>query len=128
MSISPLKYESKILSNLANMLKLSEKSDDEILSEINQGNENKVFEIDDDVKQVVDLNKINCTCEESKKKIEECDKKKFVYNYNIETYGVDFFLDICNALSRSNYKPYLSEEGKKRNNEWIKSKKKFKFI
>ncbi|ETW60240.1 hypothetical protein PFMC_03784 [Plasmodium falciparum CAMP/Malaysia] len=113
MSISPLKYESKILSNLANMLKLSEKSDDEILSEINQGNENKVFEIDDDVKQVVDLNKINCTCEESKKKIEECDKKKFVYNYNIETYGVDFFLDICNALSRSNYKPYLSEEGKK---------------
>ncbi|KYN98014.1 histone-lysine N-methyltransferase, H3 lysine-4 specific [Plasmodium gaboni] len=113
MSISPLKYESKILSNLANMLKLSEKSDDEILSEINEGNENKVFEIDDDVKQVVDLNKINCTCEESKKKIEECDKKKFVYNYNIETYRVDFFLDICNALSRSNYKPYLSEEGKK---------------
>ncbi|CRH02633.1 histone-lysine N-methyltransferase, H3 lysine-4 specific, putative [Plasmodium relictum] len=112
MSISPIKYESKILSNLANMLKLSEKTDKEILSEIKEDSSSIKFEIDEDIKEVLDINKINCTCEESKKKIEEYKGKKFEYFYNVETYGVDFFLDICNALGRSNYKPFLTEEGK----------------
>ncbi|SCO75457.1 histone-lysine N-methyltransferase, H3 lysine-4 specific, putative [Plasmodium vivax] len=113
MSISPIKYESKILSNLASMLKLSEKTDKEIWSEIKEEKEHIKFEIDEDIRKVIDVNKINCTCDESKKKIEEYKGKKFEYYYNVETYGVDFFLDICNALGRSNYKPFLSEQGKK---------------
>ncbi|ANQ10907.1 Uncharacterized protein PCOAH_00054880 [Plasmodium coatneyi] len=113
MNISPIKYESKILNNLASMLKLSEKTDKEIWNEIKEEKEHIQFEIDEDIKKVIDVNKINCTCEESKKKIEEYKGKKFEYYYNVETYGVDFFLDICNALGRSNYKPFLSEEGKK---------------
>ncbi|CRG97773.1 histone-lysine N-methyltransferase, H3 lysine-4 specific, putative [Plasmodium gallinaceum] len=112
MSASPIKYESKILSNLANMLKLSEKSDKEILSEIKEDNSSIKFEIDEDIKKVLDMDKINCTCEESKKRIEGYTGKKFEYYYNVETYGVDFFLDICSALCRSNYKPFLTEEGK----------------
>ncbi|KAI4834925.1 histone-lysine N-methyltransferase [Plasmodium brasilianum] len=112
MSFSPIKYESKILSNLASMLKLREKSDKEILSEIKEEKVNIRFEIDEDIKKVIDINKINCTCNESKKKMEEYNGKKFEYYYNVETYGVDFFLDICNALGRSNYKPFLTEEGK----------------
>ncbi|CAA9990997.1 histone-lysine N-methyltransferase, H3 lysine-4 specific, putative [Plasmodium knowlesi strain H] len=113
MNISPIKYESKILNNLASMLKLSEKSDNEIWNEIKEDRNHIKFEIDEDIKRVIDVNKINCTCDESKKKIEEYKGKKFEYYYNVETYGVDFFLDICNALGRSNYKPFLSEEGKK---------------
>ncbi|EUD69062.1 hypothetical protein C922_00754 [Plasmodium inui San Antonio 1] len=113
MSISPIKYESKILSNLASMLKLSEKTDKEIWNEIREEKEQLKFEIDEDIKKVIDVNKINCTCDESKKKMEEYEGKKFEYYYNVETYGVDFFLDICNALGRANYKPFLSEQGKK---------------
>ncbi|GAB69040.1 hypothetical protein PCYB_144680, partial [Plasmodium cynomolgi strain B] len=113
MSISPIKYESKILSNLASMLKLSEKTDKEIWNEIKEEKEHIKFEIDEDIKKVIDVNKINCTCDESKKKIEEYKGKKFEYYYNVETYGVDFFLDICNALGRANYKPFLTEQGKK---------------
>ncbi|KJP87240.1 hypothetical protein AK88_03157 [Plasmodium fragile] len=112
MSISPIKYESKILSNLASMLKLSEKTDKEIWNEIEEEKEHMKFEIDEDIRKVIDVNKINCTCDESKKKMEEYKGKKFEYHYNVETYGVDFFLDICNALGRANYKPFLSEQGK----------------
>lgn len=112
MSFSAIKYESKILESLASMLNLNEKTDNEILDEIKDENPNITFEIDDDIKKLIDINKINCTCNESKKKIDEYKGKKFEYFYNIETYGVDFFLDICNALCRSNYKPFLTEEGK----------------
>ncbi|KEG04064.1 hypothetical protein YYE_00966 [Plasmodium vinckei vinckei] len=120
MSFSSIKYESKILESLASMLNLNEKTDNEILDEIKDENTIISFEIDDDIKNLIDINKINCTCDESKKKIDEYKGKKFEYFYNIETYGVDFFLDICNALCRSNYKPFLTEEGK---NEVIKGLK-----
>ncbi|SCM25205.1 histone-lysine N-methyltransferase, H3 lysine-4 specific, putative [Plasmodium chabaudi adami] len=120
MSFSAIKYESKILESLASMLNLNEKTDNEILDEIKDENTSITFEIDDDIKKLIDINKINCTCDESKKKIDEYKGKKFEYFYNIETYGVDFFLDICNALCRSNYKHFLTEEGK---NEVIKGLK-----
>ncbi|GAW83587.1 histone-lysine N-methyltransferase, H3 lysine-4 specific [Plasmodium gonderi] len=113
MSFSPIKYESKILSNLASMLKLSEKTDKEIWNEIKEEKVEIKFEIDEDIKKVIDISKINCTCDESKKKMELYKGKKFEYYYNVETYGVDFFIDICNALARSNYKQFLSEEGKR---------------
>ncbi|SBT49154.1 hypothetical protein POVWA2_057720 [Plasmodium ovale wallikeri] len=112
MSFSPIKYESKILSNLASMLNVSEKTDTEIMSEIKEEKEDILFEIDEDIKRVINVNKINCTCNESKRKMDEYKGKKFEYYYSVETYGVDFFLDICNALCRSNYKPFLTEEGK----------------